>query len=381
MLRQSIIVIFVLVCLILGAMFAFDVFDSKKTAEEKAAANQETTAAIGPETTPPATAPAADPSVFPPVDTTADTPAAMPDMPVATETAPAEMPEPMETLPEENTAAAPMPGDGPVVESVPSEEAVAPSDLAPPAADATAPEAAPSDGMMKAPTDDKSMTIARKPTLSADAPVDESAPAPTPVAPKPEVKHAEPAAAVSSAATKEERLTDRVIGSPNAPITVIEYASLTCPHCATFNKDILPQVKKDYVDTGKVKFIMRDLPTSPIATKAALLTRCVKPDLYKNYVDALFSSQGDWLVASDPLAKVKTLGKQLGLNDTEMQSCLDDSALLNKVAANAKEASDTYKINATPSFVVFDKAMNKGATISGKQDYAKFKQTFDGMAQ
>lgn len=147
-------------------------------------------------------------------------------------------------------------------------------------------------------------------------------------------------------------LEDRSMGMEDAPVTVIEYSSLTCPHCAEFHTQILPHFKTRYIDSGKVKFIYRDFPIDPIATAAAMLARCAQPDMYFNFLDALFSSQKTWSRANKPRQVLVTLARLGGMTETDVNQCLDNADLLAGLATMKNEAISTHGIKATPSFVI-----------------------------
>ena len=121
---------------------------------------------------------------------------------------------------------------------------------------------------------------------------------------------------------------DHVLGDPNAKVTVIEYASLTCPHCAGFHTTILPELKKLYIDTGKVKLVFRDFPLDRVALQASLLAECVPADRYFAMVDMLFQTQAQWSRARDPQDALSKAGRLLGIDDVKFRACQDDKEAL-----------------------------------------------------
>ena len=148
---------------------------------------------------------------------------------------------------------------------------------------------------------------------------------------------------------------DRFMGREAASVTVIDYSSLTCPHCADFHTQILPRFKEHYIDTGKVKFIYRDFSVDPVATAAAMLARCVPhdpQDRYFRFIDVLFSHQKTWSRASKPRQELVNLARLGGLSETEVNQCLSDATLLADLNAMKNEAISMYGIKATPSFVI-----------------------------
>jgi len=145
--------------------------------------------------------------------------------------------------------------------------------------------------------------------------------------------------------------TDHVLGDPKAPITVIEYASLTCPHCAHFHTQILPEIKKKWIDTGKVKLIYRDFPLDQVAAKAAQIAECMPSDRYYGVVDLIFRSQPNWASASDPLAELAKPLRIAGLGENEIKACLANEAKANAVIADYR-GGETLGVNSTPTLFI-----------------------------
>ncbi|KAF0144596.1 MAG: conserved exported protein of unknown function [Rhodospirillaceae bacterium] len=158
-----------------------------------------------------------------------------------------------------------------------------------------------------------------------------------------------------SAASESHLLADRFMGRADAPVTVIGYSSLTCPHCAEFHTRILPRFKTHYIDTGKVKFIYRDFPLERVATAAAMLARCAPYDMYFRFLDALFGSQKTWSKAAKPRQLLASLARLGGMSEEEVDQCLGNATLLTGLTAMRNEARDKYGIKATPSFVIGNK--------------------------
>jgi protein-disulfide isomerase len=145
---------------------------------------------------------------------------------------------------------------------------------------------------------------------------------------------------------------DRILGSPDAPVTIIEYASMTCPHCAHFHTEILPKVKTEFVETGKVRLVFRDFPLDKVAVSASRLAHCVQGDAYFNLLDVLFRSQKDWAQASDPVLALRQIGRTAGLEEAVMDQCMNDQAELDKIVARYKEANEKFQVNSTPTFII-----------------------------
>ncbi len=147
-------------------------------------------------------------------------------------------------------------------------------------------------------------------------------------------------------------LPDIVQGKDDAPVTVIEYASMTCTHCAHFHDTVYPTLLKTYVDTGKVKFVLREFPLDPLATAGFMLARCEGPDKRNAVVDLLFSQQRNWAFVDKPLEALSSLLKQTGMSQQSFDACLNDQKLYDGVNAVRDRASQKFAINATPTFFV-----------------------------
>jgi len=152
---------------------------------------------------------------------------------------------------------------------------------------------------------------------------------------------------------------DHVLGDPKAPVTVIEYASLTCPHCAHFHTQILPEIKKKWIDTGKVKLIYRDFPLDQVAAKAAQIAECVGNDRYFGVIDLIFRSQPTWAGASDPVAELAKPLRIAGMGENEVKACLANEAKSNEVIADYK-GGETLGVNSTPTLFI-DGKLYQGA--------------------
>ncbi len=161
---------------------------------------------------------------------------------------------------------------------------------------------------------------------------------------------------------------DHVLGSAEAPVTIIEYASLTCPHCATFHQGTLPKLKSDYVDTGKVRFVYRDFPLDQVALRAAALAECAPRDRYFGLLEILFQSQANWATASDPLAALVRIGKLGGLSEEQVQACMNDEQRLDAVVAERLAGEEAFDIRSTPTFIVNGKKYSGTLTFEQMQD-------------
>jgi protein-disulfide isomerase len=147
-------------------------------------------------------------------------------------------------------------------------------------------------------------------------------------------------------------LGDEVLGDDKAPVTIIEYASMTCPHCAHFALTTFPQLKEKYIDTGKVKYILREFPFDPIAAGAFMLARCAgSKEKYYALVDLLFRTQGTWAV-DKPLGPLLATVKQAGFTEDSFKKCLSDQKLLEGIEAVRDRAAKQFKVGSTPTFFI-----------------------------
>ncbi len=169
----------------------------------------------------------------------------------------------------------------------------------------------------------------------------------------------------------EEAIKPAVMGNADAPVTIQEYASLGCPHCAHFHHGTLPQIKKDYIDTGKVKLIFNDFPLGTPALAASMIARCAGPARYMGFVDIFFRAQAQWSRAENPLEALKKIARFGGLSGDDVDACLKQQNLIDHIQKTAGAASEEHGINSTPSFLV------NGEKISGSQPYATFKDAIE----
>jgi protein-disulfide isomerase len=146
-------------------------------------------------------------------------------------------------------------------------------------------------------------------------------------------------------------LDDIPLGSETAPVTIIEYASMTCPHCAAFEVGVFPKLKEKYIDTGKVRFIMREYPLDRLAAAAFMVARCAGPEKYNALVETLFEQQQKWAV-KDPIPPLLAIAKQAGFTQQSFEACLNDTALFNKIQQVRDRATTKFKVDATPTFYI-----------------------------
>jgi protein-disulfide isomerase len=158
-------------------------------------------------------------------------------------------------------------------------------------------------------------------------------------------------------------LPDLVLGNADAPVTIIEYASMTCPHCANFHKSTYAALKTKYIDTGKVRFIFREFPLDELAVAASMLARCVGDgDKSMAMIDVLFASQDKWAVRA-PIPVLQQIAKQAGITQEGFEKCLGDQKLYNDILAVRERGSKDYKVESTPTLFVNGKVQKGGASI------------------
>jgi protein-disulfide isomerase len=171
---------------------------------------------------------------------------------------------------------------------------------------------------------------------------------------------------------KPNPMGEMSLGSANAPITVIEYASMTCPHCAHFSETTFPELKKRYIDTGKVRFILREFPLDTLAAAGFILARCAGPDKYFPLVETLFASQKDWVVQR-PLGPLVAIAKQAGLTQEAFEACLDNRQLIDGIEKVRNDAAQKLGVNSTPTFFINGKRMAGALSIEEMEtEFAPF---------
>ena len=157
-------------------------------------------------------------------------------------------------------------------------------------------------------------------------------------------------------------LGDRSIGKDDAPVTIVEYASMTCPHCAHFHETTYPELKKRYIDTGKVRFIFREFPLDPLAAGAAMLARCADKEKFFPMIETLFQLQRQWAVEK-PIPPLMAIAKQAGFTEQSFNACLSNQKMLDEIQAEQKRAADKFKVNSTPTLFVNGQMQRGGVSI------------------
>jgi len=174
-------------------------------------------------------------------------------------------------------------------------------------------------------------------------------------------------------APADPRMVEHGLGNPKAKVRIDEYYSLDCPHCAAFVVETLPQMTKDYIDTGKVYLVLHDFPLHEPALRATMLARCAPPDRFFPIVDTLFRVQQGWVGSMEAL---KQQAKFAGLTDAQIDACLNDHGLEDAILNERLQAEQTVQIEATPTFIFNQQPSDK---IVSAAPYDDFKKKIDGL--
>ncbi|MER8500276.1 DsbA family protein [Mesorhizobium sp. M0204] len=202
-----------------------------------------------------------------------------------------------------------------------------------------------------------------------------------PAAPAEPAKPAAPAAAKApeaqgtvdmAALLKPGALPDMQLGKDDAKVTIVEYASMTCPHCAHFAETTFPELKTKYIDTGKARYILREFPFDPSAEAGFMLARCSK-DNYFPMVDVLFRQQANWVGVNNTKDALLQIAKLAGFTQESFEACLTDQKLLDDVRSVQKRGADEFKVDSTPTFFI------NGKTYKGAMSIAEMSAIIDPL--
>lgn len=176
-----------------------------------------------------------------------------------------------------------------------------------------------------------------------------------------------------TASTEAPQVVEMRLGNPDATVTVVEYASFTCPHCANFHGSVFKDLKANYIDTGKINFIYREVYFDRFGLWAAMMARCGGEMRYFGIAEMLYSGQKDWIGSGDPneiVGNLRRIGKTAGITDAELDACFNDSAMAEALVASYRENATKDDINSTPSFVI-------NGTKYSNMNYADFAALLD----
>ena len=176
-----------------------------------------------------------------------------------------------------------------------------------------------------------------------------------------------------TASILEIKHDDFILGDKNAPITVIEYASLSCSHCANFHQKTLPQLIKEYIDTGKIKIVFRDFPLNYPALMGSMALQCIDQEIRYDYISALFVLQSKWVkpeieIVKKELLKIMQAG---GMTKDQFNECLNNKDLEERILQNIIDAQNEFNIGTTPSFLI------NGTLLEGNKSFKSFKKIID----
>jgi protein-disulfide isomerase len=206
------------------------------------------------------------------------------------------------------------------------------------------------------------LTLTRRRMLSTTATFALAAAAGTVLAPLMRAAKAETTETDLATLAKAGPDGDVVLGSEKAPVTIIEYASLTCPHCAHFSETTFPELQKRYIDTGKVRFIFREFPLDALAAAGFMLARCAGKDKFVPVVEALFAKQREWMVEK-PIEPLRDIAKQFGFTQQTFDDCLTNQKVLDGIQEVRDRAAEKLGVNSTPTFFINGKKFNGDQSI------------------
>ena len=163
---------------------------------------------------------------------------------------------------------------------------------------------------------------------------------------------------------------DRILGAADAPIVMIEYSSLTCPHCAAFHAGALPKIKETWIAEGKVQLVYRHFPLDGLGLRAAAVANCIDGERHFAFLDILFKNQPRWARAQDPLKVLGQYAKLAGLSQERFNACVEDRNEMDKILARAQEGRTAYNVNSTPTLIV------NGEKVEGARTFEAFESVF-----
>lgn len=170
-------------------------------------------------------------------------------------------------------------------------------------------------------------------------------------------------------------LGDKVIGKDDAPVTIVEYASLTCSHCAAFHTETVPALKEKYIDTGKVRLIFREFPFDPLSTAASMVARCAPEQRYFPLIDLFFRQQETWTRTNKPLDEMVNIARQAGFTQETFEACLKNQAVYDGLNVQKKHGADILGVNSTPTLFI------NGQKKSGNMSIEEISKLIDPLLQ
>lgn len=175
----------------------------------------------------------------------------------------------------------------------------------------------------------------------------------------------------SAIASLQDALAERALGRADAPVTIIEHASLGCPHCASFHKDTLPRIKTEYLDTGKARLVFSDFPLGGPALAASMVARCAPKESFFGLIEMFFRELDRWSKSREPIKEIERIARFGGLSEKDVQACLEFQPLLAGLRERAENASRQHGVNSTPTFLI------EGVVVVGAQSYESFRDAIE----
>jgi protein-disulfide isomerase len=167
---------------------------------------------------------------------------------------------------------------------------------------------------------------------------------------------------------------DRILGSADAKLTIIEYSSLTCPHCAALHADALPRIRETWIADGRARLVYRHYPLDGLALRAAAVANCVEGERYFGFLDLLFQNQPRWARSSDPVQELGQIARLAGMSQGQFESCVGDEAEMDKIITRAQTGRTTFNVESTPTMIV------NGRKIEGAQSFEDYDAIFSKIA-
>ncbi len=168
-----------------------------------------------------------------------------------------------------------------------------------------------------------------------------------------------------------EAVAEMVMGRDDAPVTMIEYSSLACSHCAAFHRDVLPKINENYIGPGKVRLVYRDFPLGGLALSAAMVARCGGREKYFGFIEVLFRSQAQWARSDNPRRDLARVARFGGISQKDFDACLVNEPLLANIRERAADAQQKFGIDSTPTFII------EGERIVGARPFEEFRDVIE----
>ena len=163
---------------------------------------------------------------------------------------------------------------------------------------------------------------------------------------------------------------DRILGPADAPITIIEYSSLTCPHCATLHREALPKIKETWIAEGKARLVFRHFPLDAMALRAAAVADCIEGERFFGFLDLLFKSQKRWAKSNPPLKVLGQMARLAGMSQERFEACANDNAEMDRILQRQQHGMQTYDVKSTPTLII------NGRKVEGARDFDYLEKIF-----